>query len=210
MSVQYAGIRPWRGIVFVPVPARSAPAILGYDVERFYRHARAYLNNSTGRLMVGFADDSNAAWTDRDTGLTGKWGRIRFLDAGQQTRSLALFWGDGSSQSSFVITKDYGLSYSASVIVGSGVAGDFDIARDFSQWLFETRANAAVYDVWGLVRDVNGAVVRDWTKTSVTGIDTAAVAVRVSYRSGARRINLFYENGGASIVVSSVDGLTFA
>jgi hypothetical protein len=92
--------------------------------------------------------------------------------------------------------------------------GDFVIADNGTQWLFKVQDDGGTYNVYNQVLDAQNNVIRDWTITSVTGIDNTGIACRDSIGqiggSGAPaswRVGLFYATGGTPTTQYSSDGL---
>jgi len=191
----------------VPVAVKE----LGYDVSNGLRHVRSYLNTGTGHLGLRFAGNVlPQTWTDIDTGITVTWARPRFADVGSNWPT-GVFYGDGAN-CAWARSYDEGQTWVDLLPMGTGMVGDYEEGANGLRWFFkvDTPDSGTTYNVYNRVLDAQLNVLRDWTITTVTGIDNAPIACRESPAAdGSWRIGLFYSIGGADTVKFSNDGLHF-
>ncbi len=189
--------------------ARPTTKSLGYDVSGTLRHVRTYASSGSGDIGMRTAGNVlPQTWSDTDTGLAGSWARPRFQDHGLGW-PIGLFFGDGST-CTFAQTYDEGSTWINSTSMGAGLVGDFEEGANGLRWFFKVQDDGGAYNVYGRILDAQLNVVRDWTLTSVTGIDNAPLACRESsVADGSWRIGLYYTVGGVETVKFSQDGLAF-
>jgi hypothetical protein len=121
-----------------------------------------------------------------------------------------VFYGDGTN-CWFAQTLDDGVTWFNTTSMGGGFVGDFEEGADGSRWFFKLQADGSSYNVYCRLLGAGLEVVRDWTITSVTGIDNAPIACRESpVADGSWRIGLYYTVGGVETVKFSQDGLNFS
>jgi len=195
------------------LPPCSSPTSspLGYDVSNNCRHAIVYQSPTSGNIVLACVGNVlPQTWSAVDTGLAAVWARPRFADLGASW-PIGLFHGDGVN-CTWARTYDEGNTWVDSIGMGTGMTGDFDEGANGLRWLFkvDTPDGGVTFDVYGKLLDSQLNVVRDWTVTTVTGVDNAPIACRESPASdGSWRIGLLFSLSGAETIRFSEDGISF-
>lgn len=199
----YAKVRPWDGF-FSLIYLQSGSAFgVSYDVNRSWRHKRAYVDGSS--TLVGAAGNAPLplAFADAPVLSGGDWASIRFNKRGENGH----LWLAREASGAIVLYRSVngGQSFSLVGIIGAGTKPSLCTCETGDLMIYWIDGGA----LKGQVRDKRGTVKVATFTVVGAGVDDEGIAAYETFPGPGRSIALLYVSGGNVTRRTSTNGVSF-